>query len=242
MNVRRLTKEIAILRSSKVAMIRDFNNDDDVETTPQCAGGTARHCRIYLDESNLFKWEVLMIGPRRTIYSRALFRFTIVFPPEYPIKPPVVTIASYDRKPHPNFFPGGHVCLSTINTEKEQGWTPALTVESLLASLYSMLSAESIQGVDNTHGHEKSDTFFPSVMHDSYHISLKLLTDEPREDIRQDMYDYVSQHRDWYLRKLELLSLRYDTLITGQTYPNYYLERDIDFAKLMRQLENIVAE
>jgi len=201
-----------------------------------------KHIRVYLDDTNLFKWEILMICPRQTIYSRALFRFTVSFPPEYPMKPPTVTIASYDRKPHPNFFPGGHVCLNTINTEKEKGWTPALSIESLLISLYSMLSAESIQSIDNTHNHEKSDMFFPSVMHDSYYITMKLVVDEPREDIRNHIYDYISMHKDWYSRKLKLLSLKYDTGITQQVYPNYYLEREINFARLEKQLQSKICD
>lgn len=231
MNVKRLTREITLLRNSTKISVCDLSESSGGDPV-----AVKSHIRVYLSDEDMFKWEVLMIGPRRTIYSRTIFRFTVTFPSEFPLKPPVFTVVSYDRKPHPNFFPGGHVCLSTLNTEKEKGWTPVMSMEGLLLTVYSMLGEDSIQSADNSHDHEKSDNFFPSVMHDCYYITYKLLVDEPNQVIRNEIYDYISTHKDWYLRKLRQLGKRYD----GKSFPNYYLERDINFEHIRKQIDEIV--
>ena len=90
---------------------------------------------IYIDykEEDMTHLEVLFIGPRYTPYSRMFMRFAIDFPEGYPIKPPkVVFTSSYGRKIHPNVFPGGWICLSTLNTGDASGWVPSINLTALL--------------------------------------------------------------------------------------------------------------
>lgn len=191
----------------------------------QLAKEPLEHIFIDYDESNLTHLEVLFIGPRYTPYSRMFMRFTIDFPELYPIKPPkVVFSSSYDRKIHPNVFPGGWLCLSTLNTGDDSGWVPTISLSSLLITIYSMFTKEMIM-TDNTHEHEKSDKFFPGVMYDCFYIQTKLIKNEQNEMFRTIMTSYIEKHIDWYLRKLEKLSADYD----GKKLDNYYQPHKADF-------------
>lgn len=186
---------------------------------------------IYMDfnESDMTHLEVLFIGPRHTPYSRMFMRFTIDFPSEYPIQAPkVVFTSSYNRKIHPNVFPGGWLCLSTLNTGDSSGWVPSINLSALLTTIYSMFTKEMIMN-DNTHSHEKSEDFFPGVMYDTLYITSRLLKDEQNEKFKKVMVDYVDRHREWYVRKLERLSEEYD----GKNLQNYYETQKANFKSLI---------
>lgn len=190
---------------------------------------------IYIDynEDDMTHLEVLFIGPRYTPYSRMFMRFTVDFPDNYPIKPPkVVFTSSYNRKIHPNVFPGGWICLSTLNTGDSSGWVPSISFTALLTTIYSMFTKEMIM-IDNTHSHEKSNDFFPGVMLDTFYITGKLLAEEKNEKLLKIMKDYVSKHHDWYIRKLDRLSEKHD----GNTLKNYYQSRKANFKSLKEYYE-----
>lgn len=162
--------------------------------------------------------QVLFIGPRDSPYSRMFLRFRIDLPQGYPIKPPkVLFLSDFGRKIHPNVFPGGWVCLSTLNESGSDSWAPTLSLASVLKTLYSMFTKEMIM-IDNTHGHERSEEFFPAVMNDVFYTNVRLMETERNEKFRGIMEKYVKSHRGWYLRKLERLANQHD----GELLMNYY--------------------
>jgi ubiquitin-conjugating enzyme E2 G1 len=101
-----------------------------------------------VDESNLFEWEVFIVGPPETLYEGGLFKAALKFPEEYPNKPP--TMHFITPMWHPNIYSDGKVCISILHPpgEDEYGyeksserWLPIHSVESILISVISMLSA-----------------------------------------------------------------------------------------------------
>ena len=187
------------------------------------------HIYIDFDEQDMTHLEVLFIGPRLTPYSRMFMRFTVDFPEEYPIRPPkVVFTSSYARKIHPNVFPGGWICLSTLNTGDSSGWVPSINITALLTTIYSMFTKEMIM-IDNTHTNEKSEEFFPGIMYDTFYINSRLMHDEKNEKLKEIMHDYTDDHREWYIRKLERLSAEHD----GKELRNYYQNRKANFKALI---------
>ncbi|RAR09006.1 ubiquitin-conjugating enzyme family protein [Stemphylium lycopersici] len=65
---------------------------------------------------------------------------TIVFPDDYPLKPPRVTIQS--RIVHPNVFVN-YICATILNSD--EGWTPAYTLKGIVIQLLSFFCSESLE-------------------------------------------------------------------------------------------------
>ena len=74
------------------------------------------------------------MGPEDSPYSGGVFFLNIVFPPDYPFKPPKVTFTT--KIYHANINANGSICLDIL---KDQ-WSPALTISKVLLSISSLLT------------------------------------------------------------------------------------------------------
>ncbi|KAK0523613.1 Ubiquitin-conjugating enzyme E2 15 [Tilletia horrida] len=101
------------------------------------------------DESNLYEWEIIIIGPNDTLYEGAFLKAELVFPPEYPLLPPKMKFIS--EMWHPNVYKDGGVCISILHApgqdewgyeDASERWLPVHTVESILISVISLLSSD----------------------------------------------------------------------------------------------------
>lgn len=100
------------------------------------------------DDDNIFKWEVMIIGPPDTLYEGGFFSCSLDFPKDFPNAPPVMIIKS--PMWHPNVYPDGKVCISILHPPgedkfnpretAEMRWRPILGVEAIIISFISMLS------------------------------------------------------------------------------------------------------
>lgn len=87
------------------------------------------------DELRYSEWSGTIFGPDASPYEGGIFEIRITFPDVYPWKPPRL----YFLTPiyHPNVsLSTGFACISIL----KDGWTPALSVNSVLLSVLSMLS------------------------------------------------------------------------------------------------------
>ena len=100
------------------------------------------------EDENIFKWEVMIIGPPDTLYEGGFFACKLEFPKDFPNMPPVMTFVS--PMWHPNVYPDGKVCISILHPPgedkfnpgetAEMRWRPILGVEAIIISVLSMLS------------------------------------------------------------------------------------------------------
>ncbi|TXT13420.1 hypothetical protein VHUM_00787 [Vanrija humicola] len=106
-----------------------------------------------VDDDNILEWQIVIMGPADTLYEGAILKARLIFPPEYPILPPKMVFDS--EMWHPNVYNTGNkkgeVCVSILHApgEDEWGyedagerWLPVHTVESVLMSVISLLSAD----------------------------------------------------------------------------------------------------
>lgn len=97
------------------------------------------------DEDNFLLWNFVMIGPPETFYEGGIFKGTIIFPKEYPNKPPKLKFSS--NLHHPNIYKTGEVCISILHEGVDQynyenvgeRWNPSHSVNSILMSILSIL-------------------------------------------------------------------------------------------------------
>ncbi|KDE05591.1 SUMO-conjugating enzyme ubc9 [Microbotryum lychnidis-dioicae p1A1 Lamole] len=89
------------------------------------------------NELDLMTWDVGIPGKDGTIWADGVFKLQMIFPEDYPSKPPKCKFVP--PLFHPNVYPSGTVCLSILNEEK--AWKPALTVKQILLGIQDLLDA-----------------------------------------------------------------------------------------------------
>lgn len=112
MSSRRIAKELKDLES------------EDLGT---CSAGPS-------SPDNLYAWTGTIIGPSDSPYAGGVFHLAILFPVDYPFKPPKVTFTT--KVFHPNINAQGGICLDIL---KDQ-WSPALSIGKVLLSISSLLT------------------------------------------------------------------------------------------------------
>ena len=96
---------------------------------------TPENCSAGLNNTNdLFNWDATIIGPTETPYEGGIFYLKMLFPADYPFKPPKITFNT--KIYHPNINSNGDICLDIL---KDQ-WSPALSVSKILLSICSLLA------------------------------------------------------------------------------------------------------
>ena len=94
---------------------------------------TPANCSAGPNNNDLFNWEATIIGHTETPYEGGIFKLKILFPADYPFKPPKITFET--RIYHPNINSNGGICLDIL---KDQ-WSPALNITKVLLSICSLL-------------------------------------------------------------------------------------------------------
>ena len=92
------------------------------------------NCSAGPEGSDLFHWTGTILGPPDTPYETGVFFLDIVFPTDYPFKPPKITFRT--RVYHPNISAKGAICLDILKDK----WAPALTISKVLLSICSLLN------------------------------------------------------------------------------------------------------
>ncbi|KAG5837581.1 hypothetical protein ANANG_G00240850 [Anguilla anguilla] len=100
-----------------------------------------------IDDNDLYRWEVLIIGPPDTLYEGGVFKAHLTFPKDYPLRPPKMKFITEIW--HPNVDKSGDVCISILHEpgedkygyeKPEERWLPIHTVETIMISVISMLA------------------------------------------------------------------------------------------------------
>ncbi|KAL8287137.1 hypothetical protein RQP46_003589 [Phenoliferia psychrophenolica] len=102
-----------------------------------------------VDDDNVYEWEFTIFGPADTLYEEGIFRARMTFPDDFPLNPPKMKFVT--EMWHPNIYKNGDVCISILHApgvdqygfeDAGERWTPVQSVESILVSVISLLSAD----------------------------------------------------------------------------------------------------
>ncbi len=92
------------------------------------------NCTANVVKDNIFHWKAQIYGPKDTPYYGGIFYLNILFPNEYPFKPPKI---NFDTKVyHPNINSTGIICMDIL----KDNWSPMMTIGKVLLSVCSLLN------------------------------------------------------------------------------------------------------
>lgn len=117
------TKNMALKRIE-----REFKTIQQEETNDNFSAGLAG------DQTDYFKWESTIMGPKGSPYEGGLFFLSITFPQDYPFKAPSIKFNT--KIYHCNINDKGGICLDIL----KDSWSPALTISKVLLSICSLLT------------------------------------------------------------------------------------------------------
>lgn len=113
MCTRRLTRELKAIQKSPMT-------DPNVYTTPL--------------ENNLLEWHYVIEGSKDTPYEGGFYWGKLIFPKQYPLKPPSVMMLT----PNGRFKPNRRLCLSMSDFHPES-WNPMWSVSTIITGLISFM-------------------------------------------------------------------------------------------------------
>ncbi|GIY72634.1 ubiquitin-conjugating enzyme E2 J2 [Caerostris darwini] len=135
--------------------------------------------------SNILEWHFAVIGPEDTPYNGGVYHGKLIFPSEFPFKPPSI----YMITPNGRFKCNTRLCLS-ISDFHPDTWNPAWSVSTILTGLLSfMVEKNPTLGSIETSDYEKKllatrslefnlrDPIFCELFPDLVEDSKKLIND-----------------------------------------------------------------
>ncbi|KAI9206771.1 ubiquitin-conjugating enzyme E2, J1, U [Polychytrium aggregatum] len=99
-------------------------------------------------EDNIFEWHFTLRGPNEAGFSGGRYHGRLIFPPEYPFKPPNISFLT----PNGRFEVGKKICLS-ITGHHPEFWLPAWGIRLALIALISFMPTQgdgAIGALDHT--------------------------------------------------------------------------------------------
>ena len=88
---------------------------------------------MYTTGEDLLHWNAMLMGPPNTPYDGGVFNVDLLFPAEYPFKPPKVRFLT--KVYHPNIKKSGEICADLLN----ENWGPTLNTRYVLGALKQLL-------------------------------------------------------------------------------------------------------
>ena len=76
---------------------------------------------ITLVKENILNWQITIIGPKKSLYDAGVFKYSFIFPENYPFAPPEVyffflkyQVKSLQQVYHPSYSLDGNIWFSLI--------------------------------------------------------------------------------------------------------------------------------
>lgn len=103
-------------------------------------------------ESNILEWHYVIEGSKGTPYDGGHYHGKLIFPKEYPLKPPSVIMLT----PSGRFKPNRRLCLSMSDFHPES-WNPMWSVSTILTGLYSFMveTAPTLGSIDTSEAQKR---------------------------------------------------------------------------------------
>ena len=119
-----------MLNQTKLNAMKQLKKEfNDLQTNPITSLGVTVGL---VNQNNIFKWGISMVGPSDTPYAGGTFFLEADFPDDYPRKGPKIKFLT--KIFHCNVFDWG-ICISTLNN-----WVPT-PMEKVLSDIFALFYA-----------------------------------------------------------------------------------------------------
>ena len=110
------------------------NEFKNLSTNPVC------NAKVQQEGGNLYKWKVVLPGPKGSAYEDGIFNLSFEFPDNYPFKCPEVKFIT--PMYHPNIKKDtGEICMDVF----ANSWAPTQKVSDIIEKLASLLVSPSTE-------------------------------------------------------------------------------------------------
>jgi len=175
------------------------------------------------------KIHVLMTGPEETPYFGGFFYFIIQCPPSYPAAPPKVLFLTTDGgrvRFNPNLYRNGRVCLSVLGTTSGPGWTPALSLLSVLLTIRSILNAQPYHNIPETEVEKTpgdSERYNIIIKHETIRVALIQIIKNPPKEMPEEFLEKIRHQAKQNLPQIKNSIQEFEHL-SGKEMKNDWLE------------------
>lgn len=102
-----------------------------------CENKTFNYFEVVPDKNNFFIWHYCIYGLKDTDYDDGYYYGKVLFPNEYPMKPPGIIMITESGK----FQPHQRICLS-ISDYHPESWNPMWKTETIMTGLISFMNSD----------------------------------------------------------------------------------------------------
>ncbi|KAK4781166.1 hypothetical protein SAY87_017272 [Trapa incisa] len=157
--------------------------------------------------SDILEWHYVLEGSSGTPFAGGYYYGKIKFPPEYPYKPPGITMTT----PNGRFMTQKKICLSMSDFHPES-WNPMWSVSSILTGLLSfMMDNSPTTGSVNTTNEEKQRLAKSSLAFNCKNSTFRKMFPEYVEKYNQQHLPELVSERAISERHKEKSKLKEDT-------------------------------
>lgn len=189
---------------------------------------------VQFKDGNVLELEAYIYGAPDSLYRHKVLKFKITIPKNYPFEPPEVHYVQHGKgRVHPNLYVDGKVCLSILGTWPGEKWSQAMTIETVLISIRSLLDRQSFTHEPNQRDDPNYNLF---VEYATWNLHLfDHLQHESDPVFRAFLNHYLQKNGEGILSELRLQATRNASL--RQVVSRY--ERttlQVDYPALIAQL------
>ena len=117
-------------------------------------------CNFGLENNNIQRWRITMLGPRSTPYEGGLFTILAIFPDDYPAHGPEFKFINKIYHLNVDFKNNlGHICINSINAWRVAGQVPNKPVYTVKQALFDIFCLFYNQGVEGAYDEQMAQLY-----------------------------------------------------------------------------------
>lgn len=198
------------------------------------------------DENDIYDVKALIVGPRDTPYDGGFFFFKLKFSDVHPQKPPTAKLQTlaHNVRFNPNLYEEGKVCLSILGTWEGPGWTPCMTMTTVVTSIQSLMSEMPYR---NEPGHDNDSAELCNKYNDcinfhTYRVAIIGMLNSPAkgfEDFQPIIEKLFVKDFDKYSKKIQELKKKMQGKTVTAPSPFTNMTANCDYESLETEMNKL---